>query len=64
MNTNQNLTLTEREAVLMVNAYGVDVAIKVAKNQAKIYQMNPVEWDYWTRIINHLVGIQTKKFVS
>jgi hypothetical protein len=48
----------------MVNAYGVAVAIKVAKNQEKIYSMNPIESDYWKRIISHLLGIQTQKFVA
>ena len=48
----------------MVNAYGVEVAVKVAKNQEKIYRMNPIESDYWKRIISHLLGIQNRKLVA
>jgi hypothetical protein len=60
---NYAVSLTEREAVLMVNTYGVEVALKVAKNQEKFYQMNPIESDYWKRIIGHLLGIQNRKYV-
>jgi hypothetical protein len=65
MNKNLNLdelTKTERDAILMVNAYGVDVAVKVAKNQEKFYQHNPDESVYWKQVIGHLLGIQTHKF--
>jgi len=65
MKTNlYELSKTERDAILMVNSYGVDVAVKVAKNQEKFYQSNPDERDYWERVISQLIGIQTKKLVS
>lgn len=65
MKTNlYELSKTERDAILMVNSYGVDVAVKVAKNQEKFYQSNPDERDYWARVISQLIGIQTKKLVS
>jgi len=65
MKTNlYELSKTERDAILMVNSYGVDVAVKVAKNQEKFYQSNPDERDYWTRVVSQLIGIQTKKFAS
>jgi hypothetical protein len=58
------LPKTERDAILMVNSYGVDVAVKVAKNQEKFYQFNPVELDYWKRVVSHLLGIQNRKLVA
>ena len=61
MNTNQ-MTPIERDAILMINAYGLDVAVKVARNQTKMYATNPVEFEYRTRVYNTLVGMQTKKF--
>jgi hypothetical protein len=47
----------------MINSYGLDTALKVAKNQAKFHMKNVQELDYWTRVAGHLIGIQTKKFV-
>jgi len=64
MNTNQNPPPAERDAILMINAYGLDVAVKVARNQMKFYQSNPDEWETRNRIYNTLVGMQTKKLVS
>jgi hypothetical protein len=66
MNTNPNLNLsnTEREAILLVNAYGLETAVKVSKNQMKFYQNNPNEWESQNRIYNTLVGMQTKKMVA
>jgi hypothetical protein len=48
----------------MVNAYGLDVAVKVAKNQTKFYQNNPAEYERLTRVFNTLIGMQTKKSVA
>jgi hypothetical protein len=63
MDTNQTTT-TERDALLMVNAYGLDVAVKVAKNQTKFYQSNLAEYERLNRVFNTLVGMQTKKLVA
>jgi hypothetical protein len=64
MNTNQNITSTEREAVLLVNAYGVEVALKVNRNQMKFYQMNATETERLINVENALLGIQIKKLVA
>jgi hypothetical protein len=63
MTTNQ-MTTPEREALLMVNSYGVEVAIKVNRNQMKFYQMNAVETERLIRIENELIGIQNKNIVA
>jgi hypothetical protein len=60
---NTNLTPTEREAILLVNAYGVEVALKVTRNQKKFYHMNVVETERLIRVENALLGIQNKKVV-
>ena len=63
-NLNPNLSTTEREAILLVNAYGLDIAVKVSKNQMKFYESNGDEWEKQNRIFNTLVGMQTKKLAS
>lgn len=61
---NTNLTQTEREALQMKNDYGLEVALKVAKNNHDKFLMNGELRDYWTRVYNHLVGWQAKLFVA
>jgi hypothetical protein len=61
MNTSE-MTRTERDAVLMVNAYGVEVAVKVANTEVKTYAMNNNECVYWLEVLSHLVALRNKSF--
>jgi hypothetical protein len=59
MNTNE-MTQVERETVLMVNAYGVNVAVKQAQTMIKTYAFNNNECVYWMEVYNKLVVMRNQ----
>jgi hypothetical protein len=64
MITNSNITETERQALLMVSTFGVEVAIKQAKTQIRVYQFNAIEREYWIKVESTLHGIQNHALVA
>jgi len=59
MNTNE-MTQTEHEAILMANAYGVDIAIRQVRNEVRRYAFNNEECIYWMEVCNHLVIMRNR----
>ena len=59
MNTNE-ITQTEREVKLLVNAYGVEVAVTQAQTMIKTYARNNNECVYWMEVYNKLVVMRNR----